>query len=603
MLSLTACGEGGSVVGTGDDSATLAGEPSEPSEPAGPTGTPTGEPTPGAAAAPGELAADPAEPDTDTSVFAPLPSDLSEELAIYKQQGYADDDVVRIDLRTVISPGPCTEDDESGCTLADIIADTNSDDRFKPDIDVHFSADDFADDGSVSNAELRQRGGFTRFAPQKSFRIELDDKDTLWRGERRLLLNKHPYENARVRNALAMELFADMPHLFGFRTQFANLWLDDGAGATDYGLFTQIEEPGKRWLKRRGLDKDGRLYKPELFRFAEIERDALRVDASGEPLDEKDFENFLEIEAGDDHRALTTMMDALHDPTRSFDSVLDQHFNRNNLQAWLAANILLHQIEAVTHNFVLFNPAGTERFYFVPWDYDATFAIEQEPDPSATDNDALRARLRYGYARNVDNVVIRRFLQLPGAHERMLAAADLLRERYLTPAAVSDRADAMASVVAPWLQRAPDNAHLANYDPMPGARFLASIDGNADALRSRFAVPMPPALLEPTLAAGQWTFAWTPAFDVTGGTLTYDLSISSTPQFSPDDILVSLTGIADSAGTLQQSVASASLGSGRRYVRVIARSDRDPQRFWQVTDNVVEQGDTDWIGMRAFDTP
>lgn len=138
---------------------------------------------------------------------------------------------------------------------------------------------------------------------------------------------------------------------------------------------------------------------------------------------------------------------------------------------------------------------------------------------------------------------------------------------------------------------------------MAGARFLASIDGNADALRSRFAVPMPPALLEPTLAAGQWTFAWTPAFDVTGGTLTYDLSISSTPQFSPDDILVSLTGIADSAGTLQQSVASASLGSGRRYVRVIARSDRDPQRFWQVTDNVVEQGDTDWIGMRAFDTP
>ena len=63
-------------------------------------------------------------------------------------------------------------------------------DDFKPEIRVHMTADDYPDDGLVSNAEMRQRGATSRGAPQKSFRVKLDKEVDLWRGERRLQLIK-----------------------------------------------------------------------------------------------------------------------------------------------------------------------------------------------------------------------------------------------------------------------------------------------------------------------------------------------------------------------------------------------------------------------------
>jgi len=101
------------------------------------------------------------------------------------------------------------------------------------DINVHFQSDDFANDGSISNAELRLRGGGSRFAPQKSFRIKLDSKTDIWRGERYLQLNKHPFESSRIRNKLAMDIMAEIPNLPSVRTQFVNLWIDDGEGPVD----------------------------------------------------------------------------------------------------------------------------------------------------------------------------------------------------------------------------------------------------------------------------------------------------------------------------------------------------------------------------------
>ena len=108
------------------------------------------------------------------------------------------------DIKTVTTPGVCTIDDESGCTLADVIADINATDAFTVDIPIHFTGDEYPEDGLVTNAELLQRGGFTRLAPQKSFRIKLDSKTVLWRNERRLQLNKMPYDTSRMRNKLSI---------------------------------------------------------------------------------------------------------------------------------------------------------------------------------------------------------------------------------------------------------------------------------------------------------------------------------------------------------------------------------------------------------------
>jgi len=198
-----------------------------------------------------------------TSTFIANSSDTVN--AFYDADGYDTVDVIRIDVQTQTTKGICTIDDQSGCTLDDVKADIDPDDDFKVEIAVKVQGTDLPDDGSAANATLRQRGGTSRSFPQKSFRIKLDSKKNLWRNERRLQLNKHPNERARIRNKLSFDLMQELPNLPSLRTQFVNLWIDDGAGPEDYGLFTHVEfvvertlhpDAGVRYANARELGRE-----------------------------------------------------------------------------------------------------------------------------------------------------------------------------------------------------------------------------------------------------------------------------------------------------------------------------------------------------------
>ena len=542
----------------------------------------------------------PVEPDPVTA--APAPTGIRPVASVYDEDGYGTLDVIRLDVRTVTSPGPCTKGDYSGCTFADIVADTNRRDDWKPRIDVHLAAPDYPEDGLVVNAEMRQRGGTTRKAPQKSFRIKLDDKDALWRRERSLYLNKHPYESDRIRNKLAFDLMAEIPNLMSSRTQFANLWVDDGRGPEDLGLFTHVEAPGKNWLRKRGLDEDDRLYKVDYFRFAITDLQDLQVDAEGKPVDEDRFERALEIEAGEDHRPLVKMLTDFHDPGRSFDSILDQYFDRDNVLAWMATNFLLHQTDAVTHNFILYNPKGTERFYFLPWDYDGGFAEELEPPVDGWTNVDLQKRLYYGYARGVNSRFHDRYYRLPDTHRRLVEAADRLRRSPLDDANIAAKANRMAEVVRPYVSRSPDIDFNPTWNEYSVAAFPRHVAGNHEALRTRFGLPMPPTMDdEPRAVDGGLVFGWTPAHDPTGSTLRYDFQVGTAPVFRPEEAVLEATGLADAPGRVEYLLENGRLGPGTYYARVVARSDADPARWWQVPSNRLRQDGGEYHGVTRFE--
>jgi len=150
-------------------------------------------------------------PEPDSSVFIASSSDITDTFDFYQRDGYETIDVIRMDVATRTSPGTCEPGDESGCTLADVLADTNGDDDFKVDIDVKLRTDDLIETGADVNAGLRQRGASARLAPQKSFRVRLEDD--LWRGEERIQLNKHPYDQSRMSNKLAFDLMQRLPHV------------------------------------------------------------------------------------------------------------------------------------------------------------------------------------------------------------------------------------------------------------------------------------------------------------------------------------------------------------------------------------------------------
>ncbi|MBX2879826.1 MAG: CotH kinase family protein [Granulosicoccus sp.] len=560
-----------------------------------PDSDPSQEPVPDPAPGAGSV-----DPD---SVFQPAPGDMADVASVYTQNGYADTDVIRIDLRTVTSSGTCTIEDLSGCTLADVIADTNANDEFKVDINVHFKTPEYPDDGLVSNAELRQRGGGTRQAPQKSFRVKLDDSDRLWRGERHLQLNKHPFESSRIRNKLSFDLMSEIPHLFSFRTQFANLWIDNGQGAVDYGLFTHVERGDRRYLERRGLSGEGKLYKAKLFRFRELELQSLLLDASGEPVDEFVFETVLEIEAGDDHRNLVNMINALHNPQRSFRSVFDQYFNENNVLTWLTVNLLFGQYDAVRHNYFLYNPNGSEKFYFLPWDYDTSFIEFVEP-ANDLNHESLLARLQYGYANGSSNFFISSYYRLPGAHQRILSAAEEIRQNYMTDQNIVEKANRYSTAIQTFAAQEPDSVHNPFFNAVPGEEFSATVRSNHDAIRNRFSYPLPPTLNAPTFSNGQWQFTWQPAHDLTGNSISYDLQIATSVDFQPDSIVVTINGIADQGGGLvSQSVDGSRLSSGNHYVRLIARASNEPQRYWQIADNRLDLNNRLYLGVIQFESP
>ena len=524
------------------------------------------------------------------TVFIPQDGDIDDNQAVYEEDGYAVMDVIRIDVKTRTIAGNCELDDQSGCTFDDVLADTNANDDFKVDIPVHFSATDFADDGLLNNAELRQRGGGARFAPQKSFRLKLDDKDVLWRGERHLQLNKHPFEASRIRNKLSFDLMSGIAHLPSFRTQFVNLWIDDGSGLVDQGLYTHVERGDERYLQRHELDDDARLYKASLFRFLETDLLDLQIDDEGEPINEEAFESKLEIENGKDHSNLIAMLEALHDPDQSFDSVMERFFNENNVLTWVAVNLLLGQQDAVRHNYFLYNPEDSETFYFLPWDYDAAFQKHLLPTDELT-AESLESRLEYGYAIGASNDFLERYYSRPGAHERILAAADELRDSYLDDATIAAHVQRLASVTAPFASAMPDVAFNEFYSASSTAGLDDVVAFNQDAMINRFGIPLPPTLNEPELRDGQWHFSWQRARELTGSILTYRLQLSTSAAFAPDDIVMQIEGIEDVTSQdnelqdIEVTVDAATLRSGAHFARLFAISEDSPEVNWQIADN------------------
>jgi len=80
--------------------------------------------------------------------------EIQEPAGTYDQPGGLN--IVNFTLETVVNAGTCEIGNYQGCTLNDVLNDINSRDKFKPEIKVHMIADDFPDDGKISNATLRQ---------------------------------------------------------------------------------------------------------------------------------------------------------------------------------------------------------------------------------------------------------------------------------------------------------------------------------------------------------------------------------------------------------------------------------------------------------------
>lgn len=483
-------------------------------------------------------------------------------------------------------------------TLADVNRDIDDTDICEPEINVNFQAPGHYPVTTDYNARMRMRGSSTRYADQKSYRVKLRSTAPCststvpcWReDEITLQFNKHPYDLARVRNKLAFDLMRDIPYLNSLRTQFAHITYNDGSADSDMGLFTHVEKMGPEYLANRGYPAASNIYKANEFYF---DPDA-RLDTDPSVTGSR-FEEVLEVENdGGDHSALRAMISAVNDEDIPFATTFDTYFNRNNYLAWLATNILLGNHDTLTQNFALYQPAGGQRFYFLPWDYDGAIGFEDQPDVKAAGT--FYDDWQLGLSNWWGSPLHRRFIQQPGHVALIKAAVSEIKDRHLLAASIQARLDSYRDLVSALITAAPDVLHLPTEpgnSTTPAAQWATEyqrIAGAVNTNHSRFLTllesPMP-FWQAARVSAGSLVLNWDTATDLQGNTVTYTVEASSDPAFGSllfpvRHVTTTSTSFSPSpaAGTYYMRV-TADDGAGHR-TRAFDRTDIGNDRYFGV---------------------
>lgn len=514
-------------------------------------------------------------------ISANVSPDIQEPANTYTQAGQI---VLNMRINTVIATGSCVTGDYSGCTLNDVLNDVVANDDFKPEVKVHMVADDFPDDGLVSNATLRQRGATSRNGPQKSFRVKLKSKKNLWRGERRIQLIKSVFDATRIRNKLSYDLFSEIPHIPSMRTQFVRFTVNDTGLDEDYGLYTHVEHFGKEYLVRRGWDKDSRVYKAENMNF--YQNSAFALNAAGKPVNLNAFERRLEIKRGKTHTALAHMIRDLNNPALDFNTqIMGKYFNRDNYLTWFAVNILVGNVDTNFHNFYLYNPKGTEHFYLVPWDYDLSFG-QNADDPSEPISQLPRWWFSQGNWWEI--LLHKRFLSQPGNLNLLKQAVAEVKNKYLTSAKIQSKANSYYNAVFPILKNGADWDHIyiASPDQVAGYNAIFNdlsnvVEQNYQRFLLRANDPMPFYMDPPVFQANHDIFfEWSESVSLNNQTITYDLEVASDKTFKAGSIIERVTGLTGTIHKLHWRHLK-----GTYYYRIIARDAANPQAHWQSAFN------------------
>ncbi|OUN00773.1 MAG: hypothetical protein BAA02_05685 [Paenibacillaceae bacterium ZCTH02-B3] len=383
-----------------------------------------------------------------------------------------------------------------------------------------------------ANGRIELRGGSSRYEPQRNYRIKLNRQAGLWNDQRVINLNKHIFDPVRIRNKLSFDLFEQMPDIASLRTQFVHLFvrdLSEGAKVApfeDYGLYTQVEQPNRMFLRNHLLDPNGYLYKAADFEFLRYP-DELK-DENDPDYDRALFETRLEIRGREEHGRLLAMLEDVNNPSIPIAEVIERHFDLDNYLTWMAANLLMDNMDTTAQNFLLYSPLNQTKWYFLPWDYDAAWEWPRAYEYSAP--------YEGGLSNYWGSVLHNRFFRST-EHVRLLQ--EKMEELYasaINETAVAERVAAYRRTVEPFLRREPDVYYLpVEADRLEEAfELLMGVPSRAmERFKADLEVPKPFFLGDPEpLGEGTYQFFWDPSYDLQGDDLVYEWSLARDPQFT-----------------------------------------------------------------------
>ena len=382
---------------------------------------------------------------------------------------------------------------------------------------------------NVPNATVQVRGKTSSRAEQKSFKIKIKSGAGSWRNQKTIALNKHPYDSTRIRNKLSYDLIKTVPGMIGLRTQFVHLYVKDqtgndatGAKFVDYGLYTQVEQPNKRFLRNHGLDEYGQLYKASMFEFFRYP-DALKL-ADDPKYDLSAFEEVLEVKGNDDHQKLLTMLDDLNNYSLPTEEVFAKYFDEENYFTWLAFQMLTGNTDTTSQNFLLYSPQNSQKWYFISWDNDGAWGSGEDR--------LFKGQSGYNYEKGISNywgsVLHKRVLKSPELRKKLDNKIQEIR-KLVSESVVAAKVKEYQKVTQPYLYAMPDVMYDV-YDVKGYEQVLNTlgqeVEINYQMYLTSLERPLPFFLDTITVEKDAVRFQWDVSFDFDNEALTYTFELA-----------------------------------------------------------------------------
>ena len=383
-----------------------------------------------------------------------------------------------------------------------------------------------------SNARIRVRGNSSSVREQKSYKLDLDDTAGLWRGQSNIALNKSVFDVTRIKNKLYFDMLKDVDNVPSIRTQFVRLFIkDETSGQTafeDYGLYTQAEVPGKKYLSNHGLNKEGYLYKAIAFNF-EMSEGLKNFDDPD--FDQEAYDQILSCKGRQDNEKLIELVEMINDRSVDINEIIGTYIDRDNYITWLAYNILTANIDTTEQNFYLYSPVNSKKWFFIPWDGDGMLHVKEDEMEGM---DESYGNWQHGVSNYWGVVLHQRFLKNESNRQELADKVDELYET-INRDSVNALVAQYNETVEPYVLSMPDGYYL-DHTKKERDEILAGLGAEVDDAYQSFydsLHELMPFFQNPLEQEGNSIrFSWSEAYDFDNEMITYRLRVSRTPDMA-----------------------------------------------------------------------
>lgn len=223
---------------------------------------------------------------------------------------------------------------------------------------------------------FRLRGNTSRYAQKKSFKLDLNEyvRGQKLYGLEKLNVNGEHNDPALMRSRLCWDLF-NQSGVPAARTAYAALYIN----GQYYGLYVIVEHYDENFILDRFGNNDGNLYKclyPAPLTWLGPEQSPYKRMRNS-----RDRAYELEInEEIDDYSDLVSFIGFLNNTSDAdFARAIEERFNVRAFLKYLAINTLLGSWDDywyLQNNYYLYHNTATDKFEFIPYDYDNTYGID-----------------------------------------------------------------------------------------------------------------------------------------------------------------------------------------------------------------------------------